>query len=94
MAQSSGTNETFRGISCPDVNTCTVVGENGPILHTTDGGATWTDQSSGMPWDLASVSCTDANTCTAAEVRVYSRIIAPLTEVPPARRSLAARGGF
>src|SRR5205807_7522045 len=61
-------------ISCTDDNTCTAVEEDNTagtyiagILHTTDGGNTWTQQqqSNGTPRPLEAVSCTDNNTCTA-----------------------------
>src|SRR5260370_34106894 len=35
------------------------------MVRTSDGGATWTSQSSGTYSDLYGVSCPDANTCTA-----------------------------
>jgi hypothetical protein len=41
------------------------VGESGTILRTTNGGATWSAQSSGTPNFLSSVFFTDANTGTA-----------------------------
>jgi photosystem II stability/assembly factor-like uncharacterized protein len=47
-----------------DANTGTAVGDNGTILRTTDGGATWTRQTSGTTGILFGVSCVDANTCT------------------------------
>jgi len=39
-----------------------VVGENGTILRTTDGGNTWAKQESGTNVDLFDVSFTDPNT--------------------------------
>src|SRR5207244_1096214 len=48
-----------------DVNTVVAVGDYGTILRTTDGGATWTRQSSGTTSPLRGVSFTDANTGTA-----------------------------
>ena len=49
-------------MSFTDVNTATVVGWNGTILRTTNGGTTWTSQSSGTTNFLYSVSFIDANT--------------------------------
>ncbi|MEK6756184.1 MAG: YCF48-related protein, partial [Bacteroidota bacterium] len=55
----------LRGVSFTDANTGTVVGWNGTILRTTDGGKTWMSQSSGTTNDLQDVSFTNANTGTA-----------------------------
>ena len=51
------------GISCPSATVCYAVGLAGPILKTTDGGATWTQQTtqSGM----FAISCADATHCVA-----------------------------
>ena len=54
---------TLNGVSCPDVNTCFAVGASGTILTTTNGGSSWTGQSSGTSNFLTDVSCPDANTC-------------------------------
>jgi hypothetical protein len=54
----------FAGVSFTDPNTGTVVGDNGIILRTTDGGATWMSQSSLTADNLHGVSFTDANTGT------------------------------
>src|SRR6516225_2172886 len=53
------------GVSFTDANTGTAVGFGGTILRTTDGGASWTRQSSGTTETLLGVSFTDANTGTA-----------------------------
>src|SRR5438270_11745259 len=55
----------LRGASFVDANTGTVVGENGTIVRTTDGGNTWTIQASGTTQTLWAVSFTDANHGTA-----------------------------
>jgi photosystem II stability/assembly factor-like uncharacterized protein len=47
-----------------DVNTVVAVGDAGTILRTTDGGATWKQQSSGTTDGLFGVFFTDANTGT------------------------------
>ena len=52
-------------VTFSDGNTGTAVGYLGTILRTTNGGATWTSQSSGTTNDLLGVSFTDANTGTA-----------------------------
>jgi hypothetical protein len=54
-----------RGVCFTDVNTGTVVGSAGAILRTTNGGTTWTSQSSGTTAALYGVSFTDANAGTA-----------------------------
>jgi photosystem II stability/assembly factor-like uncharacterized protein len=48
-----------------DASTGTAVGEQGTILRTVDGGATWTSQSSGTTNLLLGVSFVDASTGTA-----------------------------
>ena len=56
---------TLLGVFFTDANTGTIVGGGGTILRTTNGGATWTAQSSGTIQDLQSVFFMDANTGTA-----------------------------
>ncbi|MFH1699684.1 MAG: YCF48-related protein [Candidatus Zixiibacteriota bacterium] len=51
-------------ISFTDTNNGTAVGENGTILRTNNGGASWKIQTSGTSKDLLGVSLTDANKCT------------------------------
>jgi hypothetical protein len=58
----------LRGVSFTDANTGTAVGMWGTILRTTNGGSSWTRQSSGTINDLLGVSFTDANTGTAVGV--------------------------
>ena len=48
-----------------DAATGWAVGEHGTILHTTDGGSTWTPQTSGTSNHLEGVHFTDANTAWA-----------------------------
>ena len=55
----------LRGASFVDANTGTVVGENGTIVRTTDGGNSWTIQASGTTQTLWAVSFTDPNHGTA-----------------------------
>jgi photosystem II stability/assembly factor-like uncharacterized protein len=42
-----------------DANTAAVVGSGGTILHTTDGGVTWSVQSSGTTANLSGACFTD-----------------------------------
>jgi photosystem II stability/assembly factor-like uncharacterized protein len=87
-AQISGTTDNLAGVSCPDADTCTAVGgapdntdpygTHATILHTANGGTTWTRQApSSDPNDpvpeLFGVSFTDAYTGTA--VGAYSAIL-------------------
>jgi len=51
-------------VSFADSNNGTVVGANGTILRTTNGGSTWTLQQSGSTDDLLGVSFTDTNNGT------------------------------
>ena len=53
------------GVSFVDANTGTAVGGLGTILHTTDGGSSWTSQASGTGSSLHGVCFTDVNTGTA-----------------------------
>ena len=52
------------GVSFPDANNGTIVGELGTILRTTNGGATWTTQTSGTIRDLVGVDFINANVGT------------------------------
>src|SRR5258708_22366735 len=57
---------TLRAVCFVDATTGTAVGDYGTILRTTDGGATWTLQTSGTTSiGLSGVSFVDANTGTA-----------------------------
>ncbi len=51
----------LRGVSLVTANTGTLVGDYGTIVRTTDGGNSWTIQSSGTTQTLWGVSFTDAN---------------------------------
>src|SRR6266536_2308517 len=55
----------LRGASFVDASTGTVVGEYGTIVRTTDGGNSWTIQTSGTTQTLWAVSLTDATNGTA-----------------------------
>jgi photosystem II stability/assembly factor-like uncharacterized protein len=55
-------NRDLFAVSFADANTGTVVGDSDTILHTTDGGTTWTSQTSGSTNPLLGVSVSDANT--------------------------------
>jgi len=58
---------TVRGISCPTVTVCFASGGTGTILKTSDGGGTWTAQTTtGTTSDLATVSCPSTSVCFAA----------------------------
>ncbi len=61
-------NNDLFGVSFTDANTGTAVGFDGTILRTTNGGTTWTSQTSGTTNHLYGVSFTDANTGTAVGV--------------------------
>jgi len=60
-----GPDTSFLGVSFVDARTGFIVGGYGTILHTTDGGATWTSQVSGTLHWLFGVSATDTSTATA-----------------------------
>ena len=63
--QTSGTTNTLYSVFFNDANTGTVVGNDGTILRTTDGGANWISQTSGTTKRLLSVYFKDSNTGTA-----------------------------
>jgi photosystem II stability/assembly factor-like uncharacterized protein len=52
-----GTTQTMDAISCTSASTCETVGGAGTILGTTNGGQTWTAQTSGSAATLEGVSC-------------------------------------
>jgi len=64
---------SLNGVSFTDANNGTAVGDYGTILRSTNGGATWTSQSSGTTRSLNGVSFTDANNGTA--VGDYGKIL-------------------
>jgi PKD repeat protein len=59
---SSGTSVTLSGIAMANANVGWAVGEGGTILHTTDGGQTWSAQNSGTHLGLKRVKFLDATT--------------------------------
>jgi hypothetical protein len=63
--QSSGTTSYLSGVSFSDVQSGVIVGGDGTILRTSNGGATWTGQASGTTSSLISVSFTDRSMGTA-----------------------------
>ena len=65
VPQDSGTTDLLYAVSFVSPDTGTAVGDNGTILHTTDGGSTWTAQASGTTQVLFGVSFVDAQTGTA-----------------------------
>ena len=60
----SGSTSNLRGVFFTSASTGIVVGENGTLLRTTDGGGTWTSQS-GTSAHLQAVYFADSNTGTA-----------------------------
>jgi photosystem II stability/assembly factor-like uncharacterized protein len=58
--QDSGGDEYLEGVEFVDATTGWVVGDNGTILKTADGGVTWTAQISGTSQDLRGVDFADA----------------------------------
>ncbi|MBI4548082.1 MAG: putative Ig domain-containing protein [Ignavibacteriae bacterium] len=63
--QSSGTTQLLEGVSFTDPNVGTVVGHQGTILRTTNGGVVWTSQTSGTTEHLEGVSFVSSLTGTA-----------------------------
>ncbi len=56
----------LKGIACPSGTACFAVGDNGTILASTDGGATWTPQNSGIATTIYSIACPTTAICYAA----------------------------
>jgi photosystem II stability/assembly factor-like uncharacterized protein len=76
QVQSIGSRSGLSGVSCPTEESCFAVGydvtekhtspgRSGTIVATTDGGATWTKQSSNQTSDLWDISCPNTTTCFA-----------------------------
>jgi photosystem II stability/assembly factor-like uncharacterized protein len=61
IQQISGTTENLFAVFCIDTIVATVVGDNGTILRTTNGGDLWIQQISGIQDYLGGVSFIDAN---------------------------------
>ncbi|MFH1049424.1 MAG: YCF48-related protein [bacterium] len=59
--QISGTTSALRGVHMADVNEGWIVGDQGTILHTIDGGTNWVTQVSGTTNNLYSVQFIDKN---------------------------------
>jgi photosystem II stability/assembly factor-like uncharacterized protein len=55
-------------VSCPTSTDCYAVGDLGTILKSTDGGATWTYQTSNDPSTLMGLSCPSDNVCYASDI--------------------------
>jgi photosystem II stability/assembly factor-like uncharacterized protein len=51
------TSASLHGVSCPTVSDCIAVGDNGVILGSTNGGVSWSFQTSNTTSGFASVSC-------------------------------------
>ncbi len=56
---------TLQSVSCPTDSFCVAVGQGGTILTTSDGGSTWTPQTSPTAQTLSGVSCASQTTCAA-----------------------------
>ncbi len=63
--QDSGVTSNLYGVSAVDDQTAWVVGEDGLILKTTDGGDTWAQQLAGVYSVITSISAVDSNTAWA-----------------------------
>ena len=60
--QTSGTTDRLFSVHFPTLNNGYVVGDEGTILKTINGGINWTSQSSGTAYSLTDVCFVDANT--------------------------------
>lgn len=50
-------------MACPSSSVCYAVGTNGKIVATTNGGSTWTGQTSGVTQTLNGIACSSTTTC-------------------------------
>ena len=71
FTQNSGTSEDLRAISVVNADTAYVVGFNGTILKTTDGGTVWQPLTSGTTEPLFSVFFIDDTTGWVAGNNIY-----------------------
>ena len=62
MEQNSGTTENLNDVFCITADTVVVVGDNGTILHTTNGGTLWSPVTSPVTGNLHRVEFTDTQT--------------------------------
>lgn len=63
---SVATSRSLMGVACPSVSVCYAVGAKGTIMATTNGGSTWTRQSSGTKSNLWDIACPSVSTCYTA----------------------------
>jgi photosystem II stability/assembly factor-like uncharacterized protein len=64
--QTSGTNQRLDDVACLSTMRCEAVGQDGTIIATTDGGATWRAQGNpmqGSPTELYRVTCMPPSSC-------------------------------
>jgi photosystem II stability/assembly factor-like uncharacterized protein len=61
-SQESGTTQKLSGVSFPEEDIGTSVGDSATILHTEDGGENWDDQTCGVSLNLYDVSFYDSDT--------------------------------
>jgi photosystem II stability/assembly factor-like uncharacterized protein len=73
-SQTSSMTSRLMGVACASPSTCVVVGGEGTILRSTDGGSTWHRQPSGAPKDfLNAVACASPSTCVVVGTSVSTR---------------------
>ncbi|MBI4433722.1 hypothetical protein HY632_03040 [Candidatus Uhrbacteria bacterium] len=66
VEQTSGTNVTLKDVDFVSASVGWAVGSSGTILKTTDGGTTWTSQTSGTTQQISGISAVDASTAYAS----------------------------
>lgn len=70
-AQTSGDLNNLNAVDCPDVSHCWAVDSKAGIIATTNGGTSWSSQTSGLPNTnaLQAVDCSDTSHCWAADTK-------------------------
>lgn len=65
LPQDSTVTTKLNGIDCPTTTFCVVVGDEGKLLTTSNGGSSWTVRDSGVTNNLNHANCIDDKTCVA-----------------------------
>lgn len=92
VQQNSGVNVVLNDVYCVSEDFVVVVGENGTILKTTDGGVTWMQKASGTTQNLTKVQFTNANVGYAAANTNFNGTLLKTIDGGETWNSVAAAG--